>query len=210
MSLFAVLDDGGVLGQRAQLVWLHPVFILLRPTRVALASRASVSAFLDRAFADGVGQHFRGELVGGGEVDFVAEVKQEHVGLLPISHGRDVGGGRLGGIDRGGPRAANFVHHVVIRNTVFADEDGFLGLVQDQHDQVFLVPYFGGQVVPPEGVKVKQHLQEQADVLASRFGTFAESSLSSTGPDRVPSHQSSDRLSKTPGRCRAWCRAGDN
>jgi hypothetical protein len=74
VSLFAVLNNGGVLGQRAQLMRLHPVFILLSPTRVALASRASVGAFLDRALADGVGQHFGSELVGGGEVDFVAEV----------------------------------------------------------------------------------------------------------------------------------------
>ena len=88
-----MFDDGGVLGQRAKNVRFDQVLVLLRPTRVALAKRTTLGALLDRVLADGIGEHLRRELVGGGEIDFVPEIQKKDIGFFSTAHRRDVGRG---------------------------------------------------------------------------------------------------------------------
>ena len=143
-----MLDDGPVLWQGAEDVRFNQVFVLLRPTRIAFALRAAIGPLFDGMLADGIRDHLGRLLIGGGKIDLIAEIKQEDIGLFPAPHRWDVRSRRLRGIDGGGSRSANLIHHVVIRNPVLADKDGFLGLVQHQHDKVLPVPLFGWQIVP--------------------------------------------------------------
>ena len=140
------------------------MFVLILPTHGVLACGPSIGPFLDRVFADGVGDHLGRLLVGGGEVNLVPEIEQEDIRLFPASHRRDVGGGRLGRIDRGCPCSANLVHDIVIGNPVFADENGFLGFIQNQDNQVLFAPFFVGEIITPQGVQVEENLQEKANV----------------------------------------------
>ena len=88
-----MLDDGRMLGQGAKNVGLNQMLVLFRPTRVAFAKGTAIGALLDRVLADGVGQHLRGKLVRCGEVNFVPEIQEKDIGLLPVAHRWNIGGG---------------------------------------------------------------------------------------------------------------------
>ncbi len=68
-------NDSRVFGQGAKVVRFDPMLILLGPTRIAFACGATIRAFLDGSFADGVRDHVRGLFVSGGEVNLVSQVQ---------------------------------------------------------------------------------------------------------------------------------------
>jgi hypothetical protein len=88
-----MLDDGRMFGQGAQDMRLNPVFVLLRPTRVALAKGTAIRPLFDSVLADGVGEHLGRKLVGSSEVDLVSKIQEKDISLFPTAHRRDVGGG---------------------------------------------------------------------------------------------------------------------
>ena len=69
------------------------MLILLHPARIALALGAAKGALLDRVLANGISDHLGSLLVGGGEIDLVAEIEQKTSAFsrLPIGGMYDVG-----------------------------------------------------------------------------------------------------------------------
>ena len=88
-----MLDDGRMLGQGAEDMRLNQVLVLFRPTRVAFTQGTAIGALLECVLADGVGQHLRGKLVRCGEVNFVPEIQEKDIGLLPVAHRWNIRGG---------------------------------------------------------------------------------------------------------------------
>ena len=164
---FAVLDDRRMFGQIAKFVRLNPMLVFFPPIHGAFSGGTAVGSFFHGMLANGVSDHFRGQFVGGGEVDFVAQVQQKDLGLFPTAHWWNVRGGRLRGIDRRGACATNFVHRVVIGGAVLAQKHRLLRFIEHHDDQVFPGTLLLTQIIPPQSMEVEEHLEQQTDIFFS-------------------------------------------